>query len=101
MNGDEYARAMGRELHAYMTEHTPRITQMQLSEVVLDNKGRPRSQGYISQRLRGKQALSMDIVIGVAQLAGISQSRLIDIIVKRVEGIDDGEARPAEGTKAG
>ena len=53
------------------------ITQTQVADVL------DRSQGYVSHRLTGKNDLSMDIIVAVAQLSGLAPRALMVELTER------------------
>jgi transcriptional regulator with XRE-family HTH domain len=72
---DAFTLALSRALRDYMTDTG--VTQEQVAKLL------DRSQGYVSHRTTGKQALSTDIIDAVAVLSSTSQRALMTTLVER------------------
>jgi antitoxin component HigA of HigAB toxin-antitoxin module len=81
---DNLNDALTAALRAFMTDHG--ITQQAVA-LHLD-----RSKDYVSGRLSGRHALSVDIVTAVAQLAGLSDHAVMADVMIRSARIGQGSS---------
>lgn len=77
-------RALSRALRDIMTDRG--VSQNAVAERL------NRSANYVSGRLTGKHALSVDIISAVASLAGVSDRALMTEIMTRIAGTGQGSS---------
>jgi len=82
----EWGRRVARALQDFMKDQG--ISQAQVAEHL------GRSQGYISHRTNGREALTVDIIGAVAELAHLTPDALNLLLSQRA--VDAGRAEPAE-----
>jgi transcriptional regulator with XRE-family HTH domain len=87
----QWGYAVARAMQDFMRERG--ITQEHVAERL------DRSQGYISQRTNGREAMTVDIVGAVAELAHLTPDALIFELSQRASRSLAAQPSPAEGTE--
>jgi hypothetical protein len=71
------------------------LTQAEIGAALHNAQGRPRSQNYVSLRLRGEVAFSLDEVEAIAHLLGIDPAAIVNAAASELEYQGDLVVDPA------